>query len=94
MSKDNCANDVTDARRARPRGKRMTGLRPPVRGKIGSLIEVEIVDGKPRQGVVLAVGGPKWGTPWYEVLFNDGERSLVKTTRVKVINHRRRKKKG
>lgn len=51
-----------------------------------------MIEGHPRQGVVLEVAGGKWEVPWYEILFNDGERRLVKTRNVRIINRRRRRK--
>lgn len=97
MPPKNCANDVTHAHAptrtgARPPAKRITrtGAQPPPRARVGSLVEVEIVEGQPRMGVVVDVAGPKWGTPWYEILFNDGERSIIRTPAVRIVNRRRR----
>jgi hypothetical protein len=49
-----------------------------------------MIEGHPRQGVVLEVTGGEWEVPWYEILFNDGERRVMKTRNVRIINRRRR----
>ena len=90
MPRGKCVIADTDAH-APPRGPVRTGARPPPRAQTGSLVEVEMIEGQPRQGVVLEVTGGEWEVPWYEILFNDGERRVMKTRSVRIINRRRRR---
>lgn len=92
MPRDKCDIADTDVGGHTRRKPVRTGARPPPRARKGSLVEVEMIEGHPRQGVVLEVAGGKWEVPWYEILFNDGERRLVKTRNVRIINRRRRRK--
>lgn len=91
MPRRKCAIADTDASPVRSRKPVRTGARPPVRAKEGSLVEVEMIEGHPQQGVVLSVAGGVWENPWYEILFNDGTRRLLRTKKVRIINRRKRR---
>jgi hypothetical protein len=60
---------------------------------VGSLVEVQLIKGRPEMGVVLAVvdEGGSWGNQKLDILFNDGERFIVSSNTMRVINRRRRK---
>ena len=81
-----CATDGTHVS-VHPR----TGAPP--RARVGSLVEVQLIKGRPEMGVVLAVvdEGGNWGNQKLDILFNDGERFIVSSNTMRVINRRRRK---
>ena len=84
-----CATGDTPAHRV----PMCRGVRPPVWARVGNLIEVEFVDGAPRQGIVIEVKAPKaggWEVPWLTVLWNDGKQGLVRSPDVRIISRRRK----
>lgn len=94
MRRSNCDNDVTDAPPPRARRPVRVGAVLPPRAREGNLVEVEMIEGQPQQGVVISVTGGDWEVPWYEILFNDGGRRLLKTRKLRVISRRRRTKRA
>lgn len=97
MSKRKCATGVTPVRCPPAREPTCTGARPPAWARVGNLIEVEFVDGSPRQGIVIEVKSPKpgsWDVPWLTVLFNDGKREMIRSPDVRVISRRRKRATG
>lgn len=92
MAEDNCATDDTHAPARARRKPTHTGAPPPARPRAGSLVEVTLVSGKPQLGIVMeAKGGGKWGLQWLDILFEDGERFILRSPNVRIINRRRRK---
>ncbi len=91
MAKKNCATDDTHARPRPPAGGRP---KPPPRARVGSFVEVTLVAGRPQTGIVISVkaDGGKWGTQWLEILFDGGDKLLVKSPTLRVLNYRRRKR--
>jgi hypothetical protein len=88
-----CVTGDTDARQGPTREPVCKGTHPPAWARAGNLIEVEFVDGSPRQGIVIEVKQSKaggWDVPWLTVLFNDGKRELVRSPDVRVISRRRK----
>lgn len=92
MRRSNCDNDVTDVPRLRARRPVRVGADLPPRAREGNLVEIEMIEGQPQQGVVISVTGGDWEVPWYEILFNDGTRRLMKTRKLRVLSRRRRPK--
>lgn len=86
MPRHKCVTDDTEAKSA------------PTHPRVGSLIEIEFVQGLPRRGVVIHVRDAatlgKWDVPWLTVLFNDGKKEIIKTPDVRVINMRKRRKRA
>ena len=84
MPRHKCVTDDTEA-----------GV-PAPHPKVGSLIEVEFVQGLQRRGIVIHVRDAatlgKGDVPWLTVLFNDGKKEIIKTPDIRVINMRRRRK--
>jgi hypothetical protein len=71
------------------------GTPPDKQPQLGSLVEVEFVDGNPRLGIVIEIrhaGCRPHGVPWLKIIFNDGKQELIRSPNVRVINQRRRKK--
>ena len=97
MSRRKCATGVRPARCPPAREPMCTGARPPAWARAGNLIEVEFVDGSPRQGIVIEVRNPKsgsWDVPWLTVLFNVGKREMIRSPDVRVISRRRKRATG
>ena len=70
------------------------GTPPDKQPQLGSLVEVEFVDGNPRLGIVVEIRHHDLahGVPWLKIIFNDNKQELIRSPNVRVINQRRRKK--
>lgn len=83
-----CVTDDTNIQTTRPLRRRSVGIqrrRPP---KVGSLVDVGVVNGQKRIGIVIQMATPapdRFGAQWLTVLFSDGERLFVRSPDIRVI---------
>lgn len=83
-----CVTGDTNAQTARSGRRRCVGMQRRQSPKVGSLVDVGIVNGQKRIGIVIQATTPEpdsLGVQWLTVLFSDGERLFIRSPDIRVI---------